>query len=64
MSKRDYYEVLGVGRSANDAELKKSFRRLSVTYDPERCPDDATAPDKFNEAKEHRDVSSDQPSPS
>ncbi len=59
MSKRDYYEVLGVGRSASDVELKKSFRRLAMKYHPDRCPDDPTAQDKFKEAKEAYEVLSD-----
>ncbi|HEX5306386.1 MAG TPA: DnaJ domain-containing protein, partial [Dyella sp.] len=52
MSKRDYYEVLGVERTATEVELKKSFRRLAMKYHPDRCPDDPTAQDKFKEAKE------------
>ncbi|MEO8777840.1 MAG: molecular chaperone DnaJ [Rhodanobacter sp.] len=59
MSKRDYYEVLGVERSASDVELKKSFRRLAMKYHPDRCPDDPTAQDKFKEAKEAYEVLSD-----
>lgn len=56
MSKRDYYEVLGVGRSAGEEELKKAFRRLAMKYHPDRCPDDAAAPEKFKEAKEAYEV--------
>ncbi len=59
MSKRDYYEVLGVERSVGEAELKKSFRRLAMKYHPDRCPDDPTAQDKFKEAKEAYEVLSD-----
>jgi molecular chaperone DnaJ len=59
MSKRDYYEVLGVERSATDVELKKSFRRLAMKYHPDRCPDDPSAPGKFKEAKEAYEVLSD-----
>jgi len=40
MSKRDYYEVLGVSRDADDADLKKAFRRLAMKYHPDRAPDD------------------------
>ena len=43
MSKRDYYEVLGVERTVTEAELKKSFRRLAMKYHPDRCPDDPHA---------------------
>lgn len=59
MSKRDYYEVLGVERSVTEAELKKSFRRLAMKYHPDRCPDDPAAQDKFKEAKEAYEVLSD-----
>jgi len=56
MSKRDYYEVLGVDRSASEAELKKAYRRLAMKYHPDRNPDDAAAEAKFKEAKEAHDV--------
>jgi len=59
MSKRCYYEVLGVARSAGDDELKKSFRRLAMKYHPDRCPDDPQAQDKFKEAKEAYEVLAD-----
>ena len=47
MSKRDYYEVLSVERSVTEVELKKSFRRLAMTYHPDRNPDDPGAQEKF-----------------
>ena len=56
MSKRDYYEVLGVERSVTEVELKKSFRRLAMKYHPDRCPDDPAAQEKFKEAKEAYEV--------
>ena len=59
MSKRDYYEVLGVSKSVNEADLKKSYRRLAMKHHPDRNPDDATAEAKFKEAKEAYDVLSD-----
>jgi molecular chaperone DnaJ len=59
MSKRDYYEVLGVERSVSEVELKKSFRRLAMKYHPDRCPDDPTAQEKFKEAKEAYEVLAD-----
>ncbi|WP_300616981.1 molecular chaperone DnaJ [Dokdonella sp.] len=59
MSKVCYYEVLGVERTANGEELKKSFRRLAMKYHPDRCPDDPQAQEKFKEAKEAYDVLSD-----
>src|SRR5215475_9035630 len=59
MNKRCYYEVLGVGRTVNDDELKKSFRRMAMKLHPDRCPDDPGAQDKFKEAKEAYEVLSD-----
>lgn len=56
MSKRDYYEVLGVNKNASDAELKKAYRRLAMKYHPDRNPDDAEAEAKFKEAKEAYEV--------
>ncbi len=59
MAKRDYYEVLGVSRDADAAEMKKSYRRLAMKYHPDRTQDDAAAEDRFKEAKEAHDVLSD-----
>ncbi|WP_455217604.1 molecular chaperone DnaJ [Kaarinaea lacus] len=59
MSKRDYYEVLGVERNVSEADLKKAFKRLAMKYHPDRNPDDKQAEDKFKEAKEAFDVLSD-----
>ena len=59
MSKRDYYEVLGVSRDASEADLKKAFRRLAMKYHPDRAPDDAEAANRFKEAREAYDVLSD-----
>ena len=56
MSKRDYYEVLGVSRDAGEAELKKAYRRLAMKYHPDRNPDDKQADEKFKEAKEAFEV--------
>ncbi len=56
MSKRDYYEVLGVARGAAEDEIKKAFRRLAMKYHPDRCPDDPSAQDRFKEAKEAYEV--------
>src|SRR5437764_14009151 len=50
--KRDYYEVLGVERSANEQEIKSSYRKLAMQYHPDRNPDDAGAEEKFKEASE------------
>ena len=60
MAKRDYYEVLGVERTAAEAELKKAYRRLAMKYHPDRNTDDAsTAEQHFKEAKEAYEILSD-----
>ncbi|MGV6809567.1 MAG: molecular chaperone DnaJ [bacterium] len=56
MAKRDYYEVLGVSKTADEAELKKAFRRLSMKYHPDRNPDNKEAEDRFKEAKEAYEI--------
>jgi len=56
MEKRDYYEVLGVDRSASEGDLKKTFRRLAMKYHPDRNPGDKEAESKFKEAKEAYEV--------
>lgn len=56
MSKRDYYEILGVSKTADAQELKKSYRRLAMKFHPDRNPDDKEAEAKFKEAKEAYDV--------
>jgi molecular chaperone DnaJ len=52
MSKRDYYEVLGVTRSATEQELKSAYRRLAVRYHPDKNPGDTEAEERFKEAAE------------
>jgi molecular chaperone DnaJ len=59
MAKRDYYEVLGVSKSADATELKKAYRKLAVQYHPDRNPDDKSAEDKFKEAAEAYEVLTD-----
>ena len=52
MSKRDYYEVLGVPRDAAEADLKKAYRRVAMKHHPDRNPDNKESEDKFKEANE------------
>lgn len=59
MAKRDYYEVLGVGKDAGAEELKKAYRRLAMKHHPDRNPDNPEAETHFKEAKEAYEVLSD-----
>ncbi len=59
MSKRDYYEVLGVQRGASESDIKRAYRRLAVQYHPDKNPDDKEAEEKFKEAAEAYSVLSD-----
>src|SRR5277367_183101 len=58
MSKRDYYDILGISNNASAEEIKKSFRRLAMKYHPDRNPDGA-AEECFKEAREAYEVLSD-----
>lgn len=60
MAKRDYYEVLGVARTASEADIKKAYRRLAMKYHPDRNDGDSEAEEKFKEAKEAFEVLSEQ----
>ena len=59
MSKRDYYEVLGVSKNCSEAELKKAYRRAAQKHHPDRNQDDAGAEEKFKECKEAYEVLND-----
>ena len=56
MSKKDYYEVLGVSKGANSKEIKKAYRKLAIKYHPDKNPNDKVAEEKFKEAAEAYDV--------
>jgi len=60
MAKRDYYDILGVGRDASAEELKKSFRKLAMQHHPDRNPGDKSAEHKFKELNEAYDVLKDE----
>src|SRR5262245_24675299 len=57
--KRDYYEILGVGREAANGELKSAYRKLALAHHPDRNPGDSEAAEKFKEASEAYAVLSD-----
>lgn len=59
MSKKDYYEVLGVEKNSTDTEIKRAYRRLAVKFHPDKNPDDHAAEEKFKEAAEAYSVLSD-----
>lgn len=59
MSKRDYYEVLGVDRNADEGVIKKAFRKLAMKYHPDRNPGDEAAEAKFKEAREAYEILAD-----
>lgn len=59
MSKRDYYEVLGVDKGADETTIKKAYRKIAMKYHPDRNPDDKEAEEKFKEAAEAYEVLSD-----
>ena len=59
MAKRDFYDVLGIGKGASPDELKSAYRKLAVKYHPDKNPGDKVAEDKFKEAGEAYGILSD-----
>lgn len=59
MSKRDYYDILGVAKQADAKEVKKAYRRIAMKYHPDRNPDDPDSENKFKEATEAYEILSD-----
>ena len=56
MAKRDFYEILGVSKGADEKEIKKAYRKIAMKYHPDRNPDDKVAEEKFKEAAEAYEV--------
>src|SRR5690606_14700233 len=56
MAKRDYYDVLGVSRNADQAEIKSAYRKLAIKYHPDKNPNNKEAEEKFKEAAEAYEV--------
>jgi molecular chaperone DnaJ len=56
MARRDYYEILGVGRNAGEEEIKRSYRQLAMKYHPDKNPGDKEAEEQFKEASEAYEV--------
>src|SRR5256886_15790125 len=56
MAKRDYYEILGVERSAGEEEIKKAYRKMAVKFHPDKNPDDKASEEQFKELGEAYEV--------
>lgn len=59
MAKRDYYEILGIEKNADEATIKKAYRKLALQFHPDKNPDDKAAEEKFKEASEAYEILSD-----
>ncbi|MEE9406612.1 MAG: molecular chaperone DnaJ [Polaribacter sp.] len=60
MAKQDFYEILGLSKSASQAEIKKGYRKMAIKYHPDKNPDDTTAEENFKKAAEAYEVLSDE----
>ena len=60
MAKQDFYEILGISKSASKAEIKKAYRKMAIKYHPDKNPDDKTAEENFKKAAEAYEVLSDE----
>jgi len=56
MAKRDFYEILGVSKSANEKEIKKAYRKVAMKFHPDKNPDNKEAESKFKEAAEAYEI--------
>ena len=56
MAKQDFYEVLGISKSASKAEIKKAYRKMAIKYHPDKNPDDKVAEENFKKAAEAYEV--------
>ena len=60
MAKKDYYEILGISKSASQPEIKKGYRKMAIKYHPDKNPDDKSAEERFKEAAEAYEILSDE----
>ena len=60
MAKQDFYEILGLSKSASQAEIKKGYRKMAIKYHPDKNPDDKTAEENFKKAAEAYEILSDE----